>query len=581
MRPPVIFLSFANDQDAHLPLLQAERKAIKGHLIPLANEQYFQLYDESTTSREDLIRYLSEFNDRVVLFHYGGHAESDQIILTDGSADAGGVAQALALQDKLKLVFLNGCSTYEQVKELLALGIDAVIATSVPVGDRSAMEFADVFYKALATQHSLEEAFRMSAANYLMEKGENVGIYRGQGLEEPEEGGKLPWGLYTAGEGNDALSWKLPRESATSLIVRGAGYRYQTGTVNQKIIETLANAIAPFSEPVRDLIENARRRDRVPKIRDLRVAVIDSFPTPLGTHLRKLLLSEEVSTERLRRIVNVYRVSAELLAFILLSQLWNELRKKPEVRIPEDQLVQLQAFFKLDAESTQTYDFVQLIRALGDVFEVLKAPYFVKEFSDLRTAFYQDESLQKAYRFLEEMRAELRAVVTADEIESFCVQAEDHLCELFKHLGFSAKYKMLTIKSIEMEKRRFEEPSFRHNMVILDRITAAFGVLDEVLKSDAYTENDSVVLVPTEDTLSPYLNLSPFILDENALSGQQNSKVFFYRYNSEGAFYYQLTDNLKDILIVGDDRYPQVKSLMEDFQRLILGADSGVKQLER
>lgn len=578
MRPPVIFLAFANDQDAHLPLLEAERKAIKGHLIPLANEQYFQLYDESTTSREDLIRYLSEFNDRVAIFHYGGHAESDQIMLTDGSANAGGVAQALALQDNLKLVFLNGCSTYEQVKELLAQGIDAVIATSVPVGDSSAMEFADVFYKALATQHSLEEAFRLSAANYLMEKGENVGIYRGQGLEAPEED-RLPWGLYTADEQTETLSWKLPRESATSLIVRGAGYRYQTGTVNQKIIETLANAIAPYSGPVRDLIENARRRGRAPKVRDLRVAVIDSFPTPLGTHLRKLLLSEEISTERLRRIVNVYRVSAEILAFILLSQLWNELRKKPEVKIPEDQLVQLQAFFKLDAASAQTFDFVQLIRALGDVFDVLKAPYFVKEFADLRTAFYQDESLQKAYLFLEEMRAELMATVTADEIESFCVQAEDHLCELFKHLGFSAKYKMLTIKSIEMQKRRFEEPSFRHHMVILDRITAAFGVLDEVLNSDAYTENDSVVLVPTEDALSPYLNLSPFILDENALLGQQNSKVFFYRYNTDGAFYYQLTDNLKDILIVGDDRYPQVKSLMEAFQRLILGVDSGVKQV--
>lgn len=573
MTPPVIFLAFANHQDAHLPLLEAERKAIKGHLIPLANEQYFQLFDESTTSREDLIRYLSEFNDRVVLFHYGGHAESDRIILSDGGADAGGVAQALALQDNLKLVFLNGCSTYEQVKELLALGIDAVIATSVPVGDSSAMEFADVFYKALATQHSLEEAFRMAAANYLMEKGANVGIYRGQGLDAPPEDGQLPWGLYTPEEQRDVLSWKLPRESATSLIVRGAGLRYQTGTVNQKIIETLANAIAPYSDAVRDLIENARRRGRAPKIRDLRVAVIDSFPTPLGTHLRKLLLSEEISTERLRRIVNVYQVAAELLAYILVSQLWNVLQERPDARLPEDQLSRLQEFLNLDADAAQTFDFVQLIRALGDIYEILKVPYFIREFSDLRTAFYQDEALQKAYLFLEEMRAELRAVVTADEIESFCVQAEDHLCELFKHLGFSAKYKLLTIKSIEMEKRRFKAPSYHHNLVILDRITAAFGVLDEVLSSDVYTENDSVVLVPMEDALSPYLNLSPFIVDENALLGQQNSKVFFYRYQSDGKLYYQLTDNLKDILIVGDERYPQVKLLMDEFRRLILRTD--------
>lgn len=575
MKPPVIFLAFANDPDAHLPLLEAERKAIKGHLIPLANEQYFQLFDESSTSREDLVRYLSEFNDRVVIFHYGGHAESDVVLLTDGAADAGGLMEALALQDQLKLVFLNGCSTYEQVKGLLDQGVDAVIATQVAVGDRSAMEFADVFYRALTTQHTLEEAFRLSAADYLMKNGEQVGIYRGQELDVPEGEEALPWGLYVADGDNPALSWKLPREVITSLIVRGAGYRYRSGTVNQKIIETLANAIAPFSDTVKDLISNARRRGRTPKIRDLRVAVIDSFPTPLGTHLRKLILSEEISTERLRRIVNVYRVAAEMLAYILLSQLWEVLREKPDVALPPDQLGLLREFLELDAEAAERYDYVHLIRSLGDIFELLQAPHFIEEFPALRTAFYQDGDLQKAYLFLEEMRSELRATVTADEIESFCVQAEDHLCELFKHLGFSAKYKLLTIKSIHLQKQRFAAPSYRHNVVVLDRITAAFGVLDEVLPSDVYTENDSVVLVPAEDALKPYLNLSPFILDENALLGQQNSKVFFYRYSSDGNFYYQLTDNLKDLLLVSEAQYPAVKALMDDFRRLILRGSAG------
>lgn len=570
MKPPVIFLAFANDRDAHLPLLEAERKAIKEQLIPLANEQYFQLFDEATTSREDLINYLSEFNDRVAVFHYAGHAESDKIILSDGAAHAGGVARALSLQDRLKLVFLNGCSTYEQVKELLEVGVDAVIATNVDIGDQSAKEFAEVFYKGLATQHNIEEAFRLASASYLMKKGENIGIYRGQGLEVPEADERLPWGLYVREENNASLSWKLPRQAAASLIVRGAGYRYQTGTVNQKIIETLANAIAPYSEPVKDLIENARRRNRAPKVRDLRVAVIDSFPTPLGTHLRKLLLSEEISTERLRRIVNVYLVASELLAFILLSQIWDEIKERPDLKLPPDQLELVRSFLTLDGDSVDSYDYVQLIRALADIFDILDIPYFITEFADLRTAFYQDEALQKAYQFLEEMRRELKATVTADEIESFCVQAEDNLCEIFKHLGFSAKYKMVTIKSIEMHKKRFESPKYQHNMVILDRITAAFGVLDEVLTSQSFTENNSVVMVPTEDVLSPYLNLSPFILDENALLGQQNSKVFFYRYGSDGNFYYLLTDNLKDILIVNDDRYPQVRSLLEDFRRLIL-----------
>ncbi|MCB0632212.1 MAG: CHAT domain-containing protein, partial [Lewinella sp.] len=555
MKSPVIFLAFANNDDAHLPLLEEERKAIKEHLVPLANRQYFQLFDEASANAEDLVHYLSEYNDQVVIFHYGGHADSDRIILTDGSVHSKGVAQALALQDNLKLVFLNGCSTYPQVKELLELGIDAVIATRVSIGDDSAMEFANVFYRALSTQHSLEEAFRMAAANYLMRKGANVGIYRGIGLmEEAREGSQdLPWGLYVQEEESDHLSWRLPRKSTSSFIIRGAGYRYQAGTVNQKIIETLADAIAPYSETVNDLVENARRRERDPRLRDLRAAVIDSFPTPIGTHLRKLLLSEKTNVERLQRIVNVYMISSQMLAYTLLSQLWDELHKKKDLVIPEDQHVLIRNFLNMGGDAVELYDYIQLIRALADVFESLDIPYFIREFDELRTAFYQDEELQKAYLFLEEMRAELQGTVAADEVESFCVQAEDNLCQIFRYLGFSAKYKMVTIKSIELLKKRFESPAYRHNMVVLDRITAAFGVLDEVLTSPHFTENDSVVLIPVEDALSPYLNLSPFVLDENALSGQPNSKVFFYRYAGEGQIHYQLTDNLKDILIIDDD----------------------------
>jgi hypothetical protein len=51
----------------------------------------------------------------------------------------------------------------------------------------------------------------------------------------------------------------------------------------------------------------------------LRAAVVDAFPTPIGTHLRKLLLLEAAGVERLAKIVDVYAVASELLAYILLG----------------------------------------------------------------------------------------------------------------------------------------------------------------------------------------------------------------------------------------------------------------------
>ena len=115
MKQPVIFLAFANDKDDHLPLLDEERKVINGHLLPLANQQYLQLVIEPSATTIDISRYVTDLKDRINIFHYGGHAGSQEIFLQDQAANSDGIAQILALQKELKVVFLNGCSTRAQV----------------------------------------------------------------------------------------------------------------------------------------------------------------------------------------------------------------------------------------------------------------------------------------------------------------------------------------------------------------------------------------------------------------------------------------------------------------------------------
>lgn len=569
MKLPLVFLAFANDQDNHLPLLEEERKAITAELIPLASKQYFQLFTEPSATTDDISRYVAEFKDRILIFHYGGHADSTKLILADQTANSDGLAQLLGLQSDLKLVFLNGCSTREQVEQLFDAGIPAVIATSVPIADSSAKIFAAIFYKALATRHDLESAFKLAAADYLMKAGESVGIYRGIGAApDPKEG--IPWGLYIQESQEAVLQWKLPIESSASIIVRGAALSYQGGqTINQKLIETIANSTAPFSENISSLIKEAREKGREPKVRDLRVAVIDSFPTPIGTHLRKLLLSEEINTTRLQKIINVYQVAGKILAFTMLSQLWDECHKNKKFKWQKEVKKEVQAYFDLEIDRESRYNYIVLTKAISDLFVLNKVTPFIEEFQALQDEFYQDSQFYSAHLFLEEMKDELRGEISADEIESFCVQAENHLCELFKHLGFSAKYTLATIKNIDLLKKRHEEPTYRHHLVVLDKITAAFGVLDEVIVSQTYTDNQSVVLLKDEEQVHPYLNLSPFIIDENALLGQNNSKLFFFRFREGGSLKYILFDNLKDELEINADKYEEVNTQFQAFLRIL------------
>lgn len=570
MKPPVFFLAFANDADDHLPLLEEERKGISNFLLPLANEQYIQLFAEPAANIQDLSNYTAEFKDRIAIFHYGGHAESNAIMLKDQEANSDGLAHLLALQSNLKLVFLNGCSTRAQVDLLLSLGIPAVIATHVPIEDQSAKAFAQVFYKSLSTQHSIEDAFKLASANFLMEKGQAAGIYRGLKLRT-EGDDELPWGLFVNDGKEKVLDWKIPLKSAVSFIVRGAGKRYKSGTSkNRRLIETIANAIADYSVEIRIMVEEAKAKGRSPKMRDLRAAVIDSFPTPIGTHLRKLLLSEDVSTERLKLIVNVYTVATELFSFVMLAQLWDEKFKKPELVIPEAQMEFLTTYFKRKEGDIQTFNYVDIIRNVSDIFDANNIEPFLEEFGELRKEFFTDSKFRRAYRFLEEIKEELASVITADEIESFCVQAEEHLCEIFTHLGFCVKYTLATIKTIELWKTRHETPRYHHNLVVLDRITAAFGTLDEVLISPDFSDNNSVVMLRDEEIVTPFLNLSPFVLDENALTGQQNSKLFFYRLSEHNLFQFTFVDNLTDTLEVTQEQYPMILEQFESFFRNVL-----------
>jgi hypothetical protein len=569
MKQPVIFLAFANDQDNHLALLDEERKAISKHLVPLASEQYFQLFIEPTATISDLTQYISSFKDRIVIFHYGGHADSTVILLQGQAANANGVAQLLAIQPNLQLVFLNGCSTRAQVNLLFELGIPAVIATSVPIADPSASTFSNVFYQALADQHTLEEAFKLASANHLMASGQAASIFRGIKIKV-EDTDSLPWGLYV-NQGKEAtLNWKLPRESAGSFIVRGAGMKYQPGTtMNQKLIETIANSISPYSFKIKAMMEDARSKGREPKIRDLRVAVIDSFPTPIGMHLRKLLISEDISTDRLQKIVNLYQVSAQFLGYILVAQLWDEKVKQPNLAISIEQEAIIKNFLGLNAADSYVYNFITLIRTIGEILANNQIETFVVEFVELQEKYNQDSDFQKAILFLEEMKKELLGSVSADEIESFCVQAEDHLIRIFSRLGFSAKYTLATIKTIELMKARHANPRYKHNLVILNQLTAAIGVLDDVLESDEFSDNNSVILMRDEETVQPSLNLSPFLIDENALSGQQNSKLFFFTSRQDGVYSFTLIDNLKDQLAIKDDTYPYIRELLLAFENAL------------
>ncbi|MEO6760314.1 MAG: CHAT domain-containing protein, partial [Saprospiraceae bacterium] len=117
--------------------------------------------------------------DELRLFHYSGHASPGGLQLNrDGQASriafSGGIARQAGWARDLRLVFLNGCSTRDQVQVFLDQGAAAVIATSKPLIDAYAVDFARRFYQSFTRRNgrnTLRQAFDAAFISFTDDHG--------------------------------------------------------------------------------------------------------------------------------------------------------------------------------------------------------------------------------------------------------------------------------------------------------------------------------------------------------------------------------------------------------------------------
>src|SRR5262249_42681706 len=113
---------------------------------------------------DDIDRVFEKHKQRVAIFHYGGHADEDCLLLASSSAraretDLRGLLGFWGRKGGLRLGFLNGRSPPPQAGDLLKAGVSAVVATARPIDDDAACQFAENFYRKLTAGHSLRDAF--------------------------------------------------------------------------------------------------------------------------------------------------------------------------------------------------------------------------------------------------------------------------------------------------------------------------------------------------------------------------------------------------------------------------------------
>ena len=517
MGQPLVVIAYANNPERPLPGLREEDDQVHQYLQSRSAIQPFRIIRESFATRQRLVDMLTtpEDRDALLLFSYSGHAAGDRLITEDETTNASGLSSLLSQCANLKLVVLNGCSTIGQVKLLMAAfakqnrPAPVIVATSATIGDGAAKDFGITFFRQLFLYNSsLERAFDTAlGAAQTQVAGSEITVDKGSGRGafdlSVDEGGL--WGIYpTPADPENSLNWTLSRELSPQTA---AAYE-----PNRELFRSLIITLRKSNPRIQEIWDNEQGmiNDFSPYDDDL----LKSFPHPISVQLRKLRairgrndgedmkFYNQVGRDRLWQLLRTYQTTINILMAILQAELWSSLSSSPSAPSVAVDIAGLSGYGQRPKH--------ELASQLADKLREHKTTLFVRELMSTEGLFAQ---IAKSGVYFDGLVSGIERM-SEPEASGGCQLAEKHLSELLKNVAFLTQYKLISVKNISVVKNRVAtQPRYNH------RIYQYWQTyLDPILRnttSDYFLDNTSVLLQKKTGSPSEYLNLSPFLIDEN------------------------------------------------------------------
>ena len=175
------------------------------------------------------------------------------------------------------------------------------------------------------------------------------------------------------------------------------------------------------------------------------------------------------------------------------------------------------------------------MKTVAEIFTQNQRPFFVRELAQLPAE--ADGPFYNALMALELKKERLaaRSPYTEAGIAEECLDAEEKLATILKHLSFLAGYSLVSVRNIDvLRNRQMRTPNYLHRLV---RLVQHFSEdpTEEVELLDYFLDNASVLMMrkAEEKGQSRFLNLTPFVVDENAFVEKAADHKLFYFYDYE------------------------------------------------
>lgn len=573
----LIFFAFANDHQNPLPTLSQEYNQVFDALVARSKLGHFNIHREAYVTPAIVAKRLIEFRDEIEIFHYSGHANRDTLLLDGEAANSRGIVGLLDQSPNLRLVVLNGCSTEQQAALLVALkSKPVVVATSSPVEDFAATQFAISFYQSLSQYNNITDSFQLALAAAQMKKKSPISVVSTRDIvSSVNPSSKAVWGLFHPTGHELLLEWALPSNfQAVSTFIP-----------NSILLEKLLEEFALHSKNIQQLYELEIEGIKVSLLKKRR-AILESLPYPVSEHLRKLLVEKEpdstqvffdkLSLDRLNQLISTYQSIIEWPIYIMLAQFWDSLIvKKNTINLSTEQYNLIRNYLCSSARERSKSLVFELIPVLIKIFQDNSISLFVKEIQDMGPEFEQNSELHQACLFFESIAS--KKGIGEKLAQSLCIEAEEKLAYVIGKFSFLISYTLISVKNIRVLKNRDEAlPKFRHRL--LELIQRFVGLEPSLYDSESILDNSSIHLRKEENGKSVSLNLSPFIIDVNAFDDTAHlAKLYYFdSYQKDvDACIYRHIYKPKDFPILvkakarpGEDKNWQLKIFYQQFDRL-------------
>ncbi|MBC7777965.1 MAG: hypothetical protein H7246_21200 [Phycisphaerae bacterium] len=324
-----------------------------------------------------------------------------------------------------------------------------------------------------------------------------------------------------------------------------------------------------------------------------------SFVGVIGIQLSKLMaigkedFSEAKQRKYIEKCLHIAKRSLDLINFSLLSRLWDAQNEQPR-QFSKDQKTALAHHFDHPFEPSLDEQF-RLLAVLHRIFSQKENAlvFPLPELENFGVALEADSILSQVCRALKALNEKLDKA-QYDLLD--CFEAEKQLAELLAQFHFLVHYNMASMKHIGYRQIREEAPHYLHRYTALGIDSKANLDAEKINYTPEPGHTDAVLLFRGEDYRDS-INLSPFVIDYNALTFEQGAKICFFRSSdiADGSLDYvflidnssiniQMTGTLKpdtdyNELMMSNEKWKNlnIDNVVRDFRlarRTLLGDDA-------